>query len=344
MSDLEYAPTPELGAFLQRTGLCPAASKTRWTPLTGGVSSDIWKVELPGRTVCIKRALSRLKVAAKWEAPVSRNAFEWEWIKFAAHTVPGSVPLPIAHDLEAGLFAMEYLEPARHPVWKQQLMAGQVDPSVAKALGSTVATLHAASRGSTALAQAFATDSAFHAIRLEPYLLATALRHAKLRPRLEELARVTATHREVLVHGDISPKNILVGPQGPVILDAECAWYGDPAFDVAFLLNHLLLKCLVNPLRVRRYLECFKQFHLGYFGEEGRTAVEQRAAALLPALMLARVDGKSPVEYLTSLATKGFVRRFARPLILKPTLDLTQLADRWASELERSATVNTLPE
>ena len=176
----------------------------------------------------------------------------------------------------------------------------------------------------------FATDASFHAIRLEPYLLAAARRHAgACAPHSKALAARTAATREALVHGDISPKNILVGPQGPVFLDAECAWYGDPAFDLAFCLNHLLLKCLWVPEASARFLACFDALGAAYFGRHGGDALERRAASLLPGLLLARVDGKSPVEYLTEEAQKDRVRRVARGLLLAPPARLAQVRAAW---------------
>ena len=230
----------EHDGFLRRSGLAQAQ---RWTPLAGGVSSDIWCVELAGGDkLCVKRALPKLKVAADWEAPISRNAYEWEWMRFAAEILPDVVPRPLAHDPSAGLFAMSFLDPVDHPVWKQQLLDGQIDVDTAGAVGHAIGTLHAASARRDDLANAFDTAENFHALRLEPYLLATGRQHPSLASRLEELVDRTARTRIALVHGDVSPKNILVGPKGPVLLDAECAWYGDPAFDVAFCLNHLLLE------------------------------------------------------------------------------------------------------
>lgn len=334
MAESNAGVAPELKSFLISSGLCSPETAASWAPLTGGVSSDIWKVELPDRTLCIKRALPKLKVADDWEAPVSRNAFEWEWLKFAAAQVPAAVPVPIAHDSEAGLFAMEFLPVANHPVWKQQLLDGVVDPAVALALGAVLGKLHATSANSDVLAKAFSTDESFFALRLEPYLLATARRHPALAARLEELVAITASHHEALVHGDISPKNILVGPNGPVILDAECAWYGDPAFDIAFLLNHMLLKCLVNPHLKAQYLECFNRFLEGYFSHGEVVEVERRAAALLPALLLARVDGKSPAEYLVTEPPKQLIRDFAAPLITSPETKLSSIAARWNAALD----------
>ena len=107
--------------------------------------------------------------------------------------------------------------------------------------------IHSHSARRPELAAEFDTDTIFFDIRLEPYLLATARRHPDLASRLEHLVDVTRSHRVALVHGDVSPKNILIGANGPVFLDAECAWWGDPAFDIAFCLNHLLLKCLWTP-------------------------------------------------------------------------------------------------
>ncbi len=320
----------ELDAFLEHSGLAQAGAARQWTPLAGGVSSDIWRVDLDdGCRLCVKRALPRLKVAAEWKAPVSRNAYEWAWMQFAAQVLPDAVPRPLAHDAGAGLFAMSFLDPADHPVWKQQLLDGRVDFGTAGAVGRMVGTLHAASAQRDDLARAFDTGDNFHALRLEPYLLATARRHPSLAARLADLVDRTARTRVALVHGDVSPKNVLVGPKGPVLLDAECAWYGDPAFDVAFCLNHLLLKALPRRDLLPELRESFATLVDAYFAAavfEPRAGLEARAAALLPALLLARVDGKSPVEYLTDEADRSRVRDASMPLIRTPAARLSEVA------------------
>jgi aminoglycoside phosphotransferase (APT) family kinase protein len=128
----------------------------------------------------------------------------------------------------------------------------------------------------------------------------------------------------------VSPKNILVAPAGPVFLDAECAWYGDPAFDLAFCLNHLLLKCLWVPGARGAFLECFDALAGAYLRGVSFDGVEQRAASLLPALLLARVDGKSPVEYLTEEG-KTVVRRVAPTML--GSASLRQIRDTWQRSL-----------
>jgi aminoglycoside phosphotransferase (APT) family kinase protein len=315
-------------AFLQRAGLAAAGEAPAASALTGGVSSDIWKVELRSGPVCVKRALPRLRVAQGWEAPVGRNRYEWRWMQEAARIVPGSAPRVLAHD-DAGLFAMEYLGGARYPLWKHELRAGRAEPGFARQVGERLARIHAATTADPRTAAAFATDAGFHAIRLEPYLLATARRHADVAAQLTRLAERTAATRTSLVHGDVSPKNILAGPQGPVFLDAECAWYGDPAFDLAFCLNHLLFKCLWVPQAAERFLSCFDALATSYLAAHGPAGLEARAASLLTGLLLARVDGKSPVEYVTEEAQKDRVRAVARALLLDPPATLTAVRSAW---------------
>jgi hypothetical protein len=332
------APEQGLADFLLAQRLAVPGESASWTPLTGGVSSDLWRVDLPGRSVCVKRALAHLKVAADWQAPLSRNASEYAWMCFAFDQLPDNVPLPLAHDPAAGLFAMAYLPPERFPVWKAQLLRGQVEPETAAAVGGALGTLHAASARDIALADEFATDASFHALRIEPYLLATARAHPGLSDVLGRLAERTAATHLALVHGDVSPKNILVGANGPVLLDAECAWYGDPAFDLAFCLNHLLLKCLVVPTRHAQLDECAELLTEAYFGRvdwEPRARLEARAAALLPALLLARVDGKSPVEYLTDPAQQDFVRRHATAALHSPADTIADVRAAWRRALDR---------
>ena len=320
---------------LARMAIAGAHTPVVLTPLAGGVSSDIYRAELPSRVICVKRALPKLRVEADWHAPVERSRYEVEWMRVAGAVVPAAVPAVLGADAETGAFAMEYLPPETHPTWKSQLLAGLVDPAVAAAVGETLGRIHAATADRPDVADRFPTDDIFHAIRLEPYLLATALVHSDLAPRLHAIFDITRTTKRALVHGDFSPKNLLVGPRGPVILDAECAWYGDPAFDVAFVLNHLLLKGARRPEWRSRYAAAFNALVSAYF-ERARwgpsAAVAARTAALLPALMLARIDGKSPVEYLTDARTKDEVRAFARALIATPETDPRAILARWVAQ------------
>ncbi|MBM3588956.1 MAG: aminoglycoside phosphotransferase family protein [Alphaproteobacteria bacterium] len=308
----------------------------RGEALAGGVSSDIWHLTLPdGQEICVKRALPKLKVAADWRAPVERNIYEARWLQEADRALPGAAPKLFGQDEETGALAMEFLSPADHPVWKARLRDGNADLAFAAEVGRRIAAIHAHAAAQSGLAAAFSTDEIFHAIRLEPYLLATARAHPDLAAILEDIAAVTACSKRSLVHGDVSPKNILCGPAGPVFLDAECAWWGDPAFDLAFCLNHLLLKCLWTPHAAAGFMACFEALVARYLDGitwEAADALEARASRLLPALFLARVDGKSPVEYLTAEADKNRVRRVARALLTRPTDRLLAVRAAWGEE------------
>ena len=321
---------------LRRLQLVGADATPAMTPLPGGVSSDIWRVDLPGGAVCVKRALARLKVDAVWEAPVERSRYEWAWMQEAARVDPAWVPPLVAQDPRSSCLVMGFLDPADHPLWKAQLRRGEAHERTAREVGTRLAAIHRATAGRADLRDRFDTGRIFHAIRLEPYLLATGERHPDLRPRLAGLAASTAETRRALVHGDVSPKNILVGPRGPVFLDAECAWYGDPAFDLAFCLNHLMLKCLWTPAATPLFLASFDGLAGDYLEGadwEPREHLEARAAALLPGLLLARVDGKSPVEYLTAEQDRNHVRAVARGLLREPVATLVAVRDAWASSL-----------
>ena len=320
-------------AALNRMGLtAPDAPPPPLVPLAGGVSSDIVRVDLPGGSICLKRALPKLKVQADWQAPVERNRWEVAWMKVAALIEPTAVPRVLGEDAQSGTFAMSYLDPERYPVWKSQLLEGRAQPAFAALVGTRIASIHAHTANRADLASEFATDHIFFPIRLEPYLAATARAHPDLASPLEHLIKVTGSTKLALVHGDVSPKNILCGPHGPVFLDAECAWYGDPAFDLAFCLNHMLLKCLWRPPSTAAYLACFDALARAYLEGitwEAQVQLEARTAHLLPGLLLARVDGKSPVEYITQEHQRELVRAVARRFLLKPSRHLGDIVASW---------------
>ena len=326
--------------FIARSGLLPSGAQCVLRRLTGGVSSDIWLAEAGDVRFCVKRALPKLKVAADWFAPVERNANEAAWFDVVGRFLPEAVPQVLAEDSGAGVFAMDYLPEAGYPNWKAQLREGNVSIETAAEVGRRLARIHSVTATDANLRARFASDAIFHAIRLEPYLLATANAHPELAPRLRQLAEVTASTKIALVHGDVSPKNILIGLRGPVFLDAECAWWGDPAFDLAFCLNHLLLKCLWVPKKTSDYLAAYRalaEVYLAGVDWEPPLVFERRTSALLPGLFLARVDGKSPVEYVTRDHDKDRVRRVAGALLRGPVETLPQVAEAWSLELQKDA-------
>jgi aminoglycoside phosphotransferase (APT) family kinase protein len=324
----------EMQAFLHELGLRDGVIAAR--PLTGGVSSDIWLIETPRERLCIKRALPALRVAAEWRAPIERSAYEYAWMQRVQAILPGAVPRLLGRSADGAMFAMTFLDSRDHPLWKEVLLRGDIDADFAGAVGAALAKIHSATAKDPAIAESFASDHIFHAIRLEPYLLATARAHPDIAPQMQSLTERTAATKRALVHGDVSPKNILMGPAGPIFLDAECAWFGDPAFDVAFCLNHLLLKCIPLPGLADALLRSFAAFALDYLARvdwEDDEEMERRCATLLPALTLARIDGKSPVEYIVADSDKSRAREIARALIVAPCARLADVAGAWRTGL-----------
>ena len=332
----------EFADWIRALGLSSTTSLSG-EPLAGGVSSDIWRVDLAGGPVCVKRALSVLKVKAHWEAPIVRNQYEARWMRFAAAVVPGAVPECLASDSERGMLLMQYLPSAAYPLWKEMLRDGTIRDKDAAGVGNMLGTIHARSAAQPDLAAQFDSDSIFHAIRLDPYLGAAAIQNTDVALALEHLIQTTANTRLALVHGDVSPKNILIGPTGPVLLDAECAWWGDPVFDLAFCLNHLLLKRAWRPHWTNRYQQAFSTLLDAYRSAVLRLGLwepwedlEARCSRLLPALLLARVDGKSPVEYLDpndqSGGQRDQIRTLARQYLRHPTTRLEAINQGWDHE------------
>lgn len=324
----------DLAGAVRALGLEPLGAPQA---LTGGVSCEVFRLDTTDGPVCVKRALAQLRVAADWRAPVERSHSEVRWLQTAG-AIPGVIaPQVLAEDEAAHLFVMSWFEPAEHPVWKAELAAGRVDVELARQVGAALVAIHSATAARPDLAADFRTGELFHALRLEPYLLHAARAHPDLAPTLEALARETLAREVALVHGDVSPKNLLAGPDGPVFLDAECAWWGDPAFDIAFCLNHLLLKCVWRPAHGADFLRAFEALRAAYLAGvdwEPAAELDARATRLLSGLLLARVDGKSPVEYLTSDDDRAFVRAAARAYLITTPPSLAALAADWAERIK----------
>ena len=311
---------------------CP---DTRLTPLTGGVSSDIYRVDDGARAFVVKRALPQLRVAATWRADVGRNRFEVEYLKHVRRIAPENVPRVIHHNPDHGYFTMELLGPEFRN-WKTALLEGCDELFPPFNAGSVLGRIHRETWADDSAREKFDSTKNFFDLRLDPYLLATADRHPALAERIRaEVDRIQAS-RECLVHGDYSPKNLLFEENQTrfMVLDCEVAWFGDAAFDVAFLLNHLTIKALHLP--EWNYTTTAMACWVAYEDKFDQAGIESRVTRLLPMLMLARVDGKSPLEYLTEPSRQA-IREFASELILSPVDNLRDFWNHWEEFLKTHA-------
>jgi len=319
---------------LRRAGLVHSPAP-RLEALTGGVSSEIILVEDGAERFVVKRALAKLRVRDDWFADTGRSGVEQSYLRVVGALLPSCAPRVLFADPEAGWFAMEYLG-GDFVNWKSQLLGGCAEPTAARRAGEALGVIHRETWGDASIAAEFATGANFHQLRIEPYLETTARRVPDLAgPLLEEAARLQGTAL-ALVHGDFSPKNILVTPDRLVLLDAEVGWYGDPVFDAAFLLNHLLLKSLRHANAPDPMIESARIFWTAYtqaLGDKSDAGFEARTARLLLCLMLARIHGKSPVEYLPEPIKQRCVVDFVRAHLPRPPALLADLMAAWSESL-----------
>jgi aminoglycoside phosphotransferase (APT) family kinase protein len=319
-------------ALLRRRGFVES-EQARLTPLTGGVSSEIYLVEDGDRRFVVKRALEKLKVKDDWFADTSRNHSEQAYMRYVAGFRPDAMPEIYQSDAEAGLFAMEYLDGFRN--WKQELLAGECDIKLASQAGVLLGEIHARSWSDPQAKTDFDSIPNFDQLRIDPYLRATAAKHSDLAAKILAEAERLTNSRQCLIHGDFSPKNIMVKGNRLVPLDCEVACYADAAFDLAFFLNHLFLKSLFHSRSDLPFDAMVTAARTGYRKANAAHAdeVEMRTANLLPMLLLARVDGKSPVEYLNQ-AKQSIVRSFVKEQSSDDNACLEQIEKNWFSNLQ----------
>ena len=317
--------------LIAELGVCSGDEVRSIEPLGGGVSSEIAAVDIGSCKICVKFALEQLRVKQDWRAPVERNKAEYDWLEFAAEVAPGSVPAVLGHSQSLNGFAMEYFGPANSTQWKNEILAGIFRKEDARAVAELLGRIHAASAAENFDSAKFQNLGDFRQLRVDPYLVAAADRHPLLAGTLLRLAKNLLSGKvSILIHGDASPKNILLRDGGPILLDAECATVGDPAFDVAFLLNHLTLKAIHLPQLKSELIESSTmvwRVYRGFVDWEDSRDLERRISELLPALMLARVHGKSPVEYLAERDIRK-VLLAAETLLVDPPQCVSEFLER----------------
>jgi 5-methylthioribose kinase len=310
----------EVPPYVVERGIFREAGGLEVVELAGGVSGVVFAVRGEGKRVVLKQALERVRVEDEWLVPPQRALHEAAALELMSTLAPGAVPRLL--DVDPDVFALVMEEaPSGWRSWKSRLLEGHANPGVGARLGELLAMLH-----ERTTEVELGSPASFEAQRVDPYLRTTARRHPDLAPRIEAYTeRLLETH-SCVVHGDYSPKNVLVGEGGPSaglwVIDWEIVHRGDPAFDVAFLLHHLLLKTIPRPAAAADYEACGAAF-LGAYGPQLDTAY---VLGLVGCLMLARVDGKSPAEYLTE-PEREHARRTGIALLAEPSASLD---DAWS--------------
>lgn len=277
-----------------------------------------------GRCFVVKQPLEKFNTTAEWLVDRDRIHTERNCMALLHRLLPAHrVPEPLWVDEDNFVLAMT-AAPAGAAAWKSQLLAGSVNQRLADDAGKLLASIQNHTCGSAAIAKEFGGLKGFIQQRIEPYFHATAQKHPAVQPAITRMAALVQTNRLCLTHGDFSPKNMLTWPPAEgetaqlMLVDFEVAHWGHPAFDVATLINHLLLKGFYHAGRWRPFMfaaDGFWQTYQQHAHLSLKQAVADCGGKLLGCLMLARIDGKSPVEYITDAALKDKVRRCATHLL-----------------------------
>ena len=251
----------------------------------------------------LKQALEKLRVASDWFGFPGRIHCEAQGMRALQKLAPeGSVTALLFEDFQEHIIALSAV-PMPHCTWKEILLAGSPPQRQFTMFGQILGNIHARSCNSAVLAEAFDDRSHFESLRLEPYYRFSAARLPAAGGFLHGLIEETLSNRICLVHGDYSPKNILVHAGKFVLVDHEVMHYGDPAFDVGFALTHLLAKALHREHFRGRLLDGARIYVSAYFRCVAKAgfdpAFEARVCRHTIGCLLARVLGRSPLEYLS---------------------------------------------
>lgn len=321
--------SPSLAAYLAEKLFLPA-EHFHIRELPGGVSNLVYYVTPQGQAPFVfKQSLARLRVQQEWLCPRERIFREIDALALLGPRAPqGSMPQLLFEDRANFCFAMSAAG-LEAPTWKHFLLNGQVDLSLAV----QAARLQHLFFTATDLAPHFHGLDLFDQLRLDPYYRITALRHPDLAPHFDRAIALSTGTPSALTHGDWSPKNFLINPGGHLFsIDYEVMHWGEPSFDIAFLLNHFLLKgwhrASAQPL-FAALAQAYWSTLSSLLGPTLSSDLAPKTLLHLGCLHLARIDGKSPVEYFNP-GTAAQVRRFARDLIQHPPQSIAAVFERQA--------------
>ncbi|MEX2287069.1 MAG: phosphotransferase [Planctomycetaceae bacterium] len=314
--------------YLRRTGRLQDGIAARAERLAWGVSNVVLRIRPDrGPNFVVKQSRQRLRTRADWFSRLDRIYREVDVMNTLAPLLPkGVVPAVLFEARNDYLFAMEAVA-ADHVVWKADLLAGRFEPEIAGTLGDYLATIHRGTAGNQSLRQLWSDRQVFDQLRLDPFYRRIADVHSEIRAPVRRLIEQTWSLELCAVHGDFSPKNVLIADGRLTLVDYETGHFGDPAFDLGFFLSHLLLKTVLHASRRVDMLELARVFWtryrngLGDLAEQaefGEVELNRRTVAHSAACMLSRIDGKSPVDYLPRDDQQDLVRRFCLNCLLQP--------------------------
>jgi 5-methylthioribose kinase len=293
-------------AYLIEKKIISASDQAEVEVLTGGVSNVVLAITTRNQKMVLKQALAELMVAQRWEADQRRAIVEANAIALFHKLSPDQVPNLVFLDPERFILILDRV-PVGSTVWKSDLLDGVINPDIAEVLGTTLAQWHNFGEKNKEARLQFMEDSLFEQLRIDPFYRFVAAKNEALKPVISKLINELEGDKTTIVHGDFSPKNIMVGMDDQVyILDFEVTHVGNPVFDLAFLLAHLLCKKFRTdePLEEKLLGASAERFINAY---EVIRPIDSSLSLHTALIALARVEGKSPVNYLDSSKQSALV-------------------------------------
>lgn len=315
--------------YLRERGLIASDRIASARALGWGVSNVVLRVDTPAVSMVVKQSRQQLRTREPWFSRLDRSYREADALRVIGTMLPpGTVPNLLFEDRPNYAFGMSAIA-ADHTVWKQELLAGAADAGIARRAGALLGQLHADSAGRSEFAAPFTNREVFVELRLEPFYWRLKSRYPDHAVDIDRIVAEMFDTAVCLTHADFSPKNLLIDRGELVLVDYETVHWGDPAFDIGFFLSHLFLKALYHAPRHARYFDLIRAFWDRYtagvrgIGTRlpalGLGELTRRAVGHFALCVLARIDGTSPVDYLTNDAKRCRARSVARRAITEGT-------------------------
>jgi 5-methylthioribose kinase len=297
-----------------------------------GVSNVVLRVLTPAQAFIVKQSRPQLRTRDAWFSDLERIFREQEVMQVLYPLLPEpTVPKVLFSDRANYVFAMSHA-PAGAQVWKETLLRGEVDPSVAERAGLILGQIHEATGHDTRLVERFRDHTVFVQLRVDPFYRRIQERRPEVAEAVEPIIERMLSQTEALCHGDYSPKNILTHDQGFTLVDYETAHFGDPTMDLGFFLSHLMLKAAKHIGRRNEFYNLTQVFWQAYGGAvrfQSLADLQARGIEHFAVCALARIDGTSPVDYLPEESKREAVRQLCRRV-------LWQRPSRWPEVLAMS--------
>tara|TARA_B100000614_G_scaffold81319_2_gene72882 strand:- start:617 stop:1588 length:972 start_codon:yes stop_codon:yes gene_type:complete len=284
----------------------------QYKKLTGGVSSEVYHVKTIKNNYCIKRSLKRLLVKKKWIANTNRIKFEYLWLKHCQNILKRNIPNTYEFNNKKKYIVMEYLKTSQYKTLKQLYFNKIININTIRSISKHLYKIHSNSSNYKTKKTFEGNYKNFYDLRLDPYFNEVGRVYPKYKGYIKKINENYIKHSNTLVHGDFSPKNILVGKNKIIYLDAECCNFGDPVFDLVFFTNHLLIKSIFFKDKSQEFIKLYISFYKEYLSNlstKNFNSYIDRIIKMTPIMLLSRVDGKSPVEYINKVKIKNIIRK-----------------------------------